>query len=108
MFFEWPVGCGGAAGAKEDRSATPSHARRFDTVGVNITAICEATDSAWSVGLRRQCAGDELSKSELDRMSRMKAACVEHIKTIVGYIGDVRTDCSKLVASLGGCATARA
>lgn len=99
-------GVDGAGCANDDRSATVSHARRCDNVGVKTIEMCGAIDRAWSVGRSRLSDGKPLSRLGVKRMSRTNWDCVLDMRRIVGYAACASNDCSNVGASMGECAIA--
>lgn len=104
--FVFGEGVDGAGCANDDRSATVSHARRCDNVGVKTIEMCGEIDRAWSVGRSRLSDGEPLSRLGVKRMSRTNWDCVLDMRRIVGYAACASTDCSKAGASIGECAIA--
>lgn len=94
-------GVDGVGGANDDRSATVSHARRCDTVGVKTIDMCGAIDRVWSVGRSRP-----LLRLGVERMSRTNWDCVLDMRRIVGFAPCASNDCSNVGASIGECAIA--
>lgn len=106
LVFDAANGVDGAGCANDDRSATVSHARRCDNVGVKTIEICGAIDRAWSVGRSRHSDGKPLSRLGLKRMSRTNWDCVLDMRRIVGYAACASNDCSNVDACVGACAIA--